>query len=243
MQKIVFTIRSNKEIATKTFRLELSCGSKLDIHSGEFVDVALSGRYLRRPFAVVDVLEDGIVIYYKVVGEGTLQLSHITEGQSLELLVGLGNGFNIEACSSDALVVAGGLGAAPLFLLSKELIAVGKRVNVILGFNTASDIVLIDEYRALGIEPLVVTLDGSYGSKGFVTDYISGFKFDYFYTCGPLVMMKNVCSTIPISGECSLEERMGCGVGICYGCTCNTIVGPKRICKDGPVFKKEDILW
>lgn len=243
MQKIVFSITSNQEVADKVFRLELNCGYRLDIHGGEFVDIEIPTMFLRRPFAVADVLDDGIVVYYKVVGEGTKILSSLQKSQKIEVLVGLGHGFSVDSCSRNALVVGGGLGAAPLFLLAKELVAAGKSVSVVLGFNTAADIVLLDEYRALGIEPIVVTMDGSAGVKGFVSDYFSGICCDFFYTCGPLVMMKNVCAALDFGGECSLEERMGCGAGFCYACTCRTMLGAKRVCKDGPVFKKEEIIW
>ena len=184
-------------------------------------------------------------IIYKVVGDGTAEMAGMTAGQSLDILTGLGNGFDASACKDGALVVCGSIGASPTFSLVKELIASGKKATVILGFNTKEDIILLDEYKAIGADVRIATADGSVGIKGFVTDAIKAIDpcFDYFYTCGPMVMMKAVCAMLPGSGEASLEERMGCGCGICYGCTCHTEKGPRRVCADGPVFKKEDIIW
>ena len=166
-------------------------------------------------------------------------------GQELDILTGLGNGFDTAACNGKALIVCGGLGASPVFSLAKELISEGKQVILIQGFNTKYDIILDSEFKDLGIQPAIVTMDGSAGMKGLVTDAIDAIDpdYDYFYTCGPAVMMKAVCDKLQGPGEASLEERMGCGCGICYGCTCHTKSGAKRVCADGPVFKKEEIIW
>ena len=245
MEKIIFTISGNDAVARDTFRLRLRADVPVTVRSGQFVDIALEGFYLRRPISVCDCSPEGLTLVYKTVGAGTRQMSAMRPGETLELLTGLGHGFSPEECSADALLVGGGLGAAPLHLLCKELIAAGKRVSVVLGFNREDEIVLRNEYRALGIEPVIATLDGSVGVKGFVTDAIreAAPKCDFFYTCGPMKMMQAVCAALPCPGEASLEERMGCGAGFCYGCSCHTAVGAKRICKDGPVFRKEDIIW
>ncbi len=245
MQKILYTIRGNDAVARDTFRLHLSSDVPLAVRSGEFVDIALDGFYLRRPISVCDCTPDGLVLIYKTVGAGTLQMSRMRPGETLELLTGLGHGFTPDSCAGDALLVGGGLGAAPLHLLCKELLAAGKRVSAVLGFNREDEIVLLGEYRALGVEPVIATLDGSVGVKGFVTDAIreAAPKYDFFYTCGPMKMMQAVCTSLACGGEASLEERMGCGAGFCYGCSCRTALGVKRICKDGPVFRKEDIIW
>ncbi len=240
-----FTIESNECVAERTWRLVLLSDDTHYLFSGEFVDIAVPGFYLRRPISVCDSSEGRIVLYYKVVGEGTKALSGMAQGSRLNLLTGLGNGFDASLCTSSALLVGGGLGSAPLYPLARELKAAGKNVRVILGFNKASETVLEEEFRSLcdGVE--ITTMDGSRGIKGLVSDAPSFHRTDYdcFYTCGPLVMMKAVCKALPIPGQLSLEERMGCGSGFCYGCTVQTASGPRRVCKDGPVFNKEDMIW
>ena len=242
MIKSLYTIAENTLIAPKTYRLVLAGADAVD---GEFVNIAIPGYYLRRPLSVCD-LEDGkLTIVYKVVGEGTKVLSEMPVGASLEVLTGLGKGFDPEACRKEALVVGGGLGVPPLLLLAKELKASGKKVTAVLGFNKAEEIILEEEFRRVCDEVVISTVDGSVGVKGFVTDAIKADEpsFDYFYTCGPMVMMKAVCQVLEGSGEASLEERMGCGAGFCYGCSIQTKNGPRRVCKDGPVFKKEELIW
>ena len=245
MERRYFTILSNEAVARDTFRLELASDDPAYIFTGEFVDIALEGFYLRRPISVCDWEPGRIVLIYKVVGKGTEALSLLPAGSSLDLLVGLGRGFNAEACSSSALLVGGGLGAAPLLPLCRKLKERGCSVTAVLGFNTAEDMVLEREFSSLCDRVEIATLDGSAGTKGFVTDTkaFHGGGHDFFYTCGPLVMMKAVCQALPGPGELSLEERMGCGAGFCYGCSCKTILGSKRICADGPVFRKEEIIW
>lgn len=240
-----FIIKANTLIADGTYRLELLGDSSATERGGQFADIAIEGFYLRRPLAVMQWNDEGISLIYKVIGEGTKKLAAMVPGQEIDLLTGLGNGFDADACKSKALIVSGGIGASPTFSLAKELIAKGKRVNVILGFNKADEIILEEEYRSLGAKLAITTVDGSKGIKGFVTDALADMAegCDYFYSCGPKVMMKAVCEALDIPGETSLEERMGCGCGICYGCTCHTAKGPKRVCADGPVFKKEDIIW
>jgi len=269
MQKRIFHIESNDAVARDTFRLVLRTDGPVAVRSGQFVDIDIPGYYLRRPISVSDSLPDGVVLYYKVVGEGTKVLSEMAPGSALEILAsapgvqvfpdakkasekyldtpapqrprancitGLGNGFHPELCSEAALLIGGGLGAAPLYLLAKELLAAGKKAN---------EICLVDELKALGVPVHIATMDGSVGTKGFVTDAIAAAKpaFDRFYTCGPLPMMKAVCAALSAPGEVSLEERMGCGAGFCYGCTVQTASGPRRVCADGPVFDKEEVLW
>lgn len=246
MEKRRFRIDSNSAVACGTWRIELSACEPGFVFSGEFVDIALEGFYLRRPISVCDCAPGHLTLIYKVVGAGTERMSHMVPGEELELLTGLGKGFDPDACNGSALLVGGGLGAAPLYLLCKELAAKGKKVCVILGFNKENEVVLEDEFRAICPDTHIVTMDGSKGLKGFVTDAIRELKpeFDFFYTCGPMIMMKNVCAMLPEHhGQASLEERMGCGAGFCYGCSCHTHTGTKRICKDGPVFDKEDIIW
>ena len=245
MQKRLFQIESNDAVARDTFRIVLRGDAPVAVRSGQFVDIAVPGYYLRRPISVSDALPDGVVLYYKVVGEGTRVMSAMTPGSSLELLLPLGSGFHPERCQHDALLIGGGLGAAPLYLLAKELLATGRRATAVLGFNKADEICLVDELKALGVPVHIATMDGSVGVKGFVTDAVAAAKpaFDRFYTCGPLPMMKAVCKALDAPGEVSLEERMGCGAGFCYGCTVQTSGGPRRVCADGPVFDKEEVLW
>jgi dihydroorotate dehydrogenase electron transfer subunit len=245
MQKRIFHIESNDAVARDTFRIVLRTDGPVAVRSGQFVDLDIPGYYLRRPISVSDSLPDGVVLYYKVVGEGTKVLSEMAPGSALELLLPLGNGFHPEKCAAEALLIGGGLGAAPLYLLAKELLAAGRKATAVLGFNKADEICLVDELKALGVPVHIATMDGSVGTKGFVTDAIAAAKpaFDRFYTCGPLPMMKAVCAALSAPGEVSLEERMGCGAGFCYGCTVQTSSGPRRVCADGPVFDKEEVLW
>ena len=245
MERHIFTIESNDLVATLTMRLELAADDPQLLVPGEFVDIEIEGFFLRRPISICDRRPGHITLIYKVVGQGTAEMARMVPGQKLDILTGLGRGFDPDACREKALLVAGGLGAAPLYLLCKELKAQGKKVTVVLGFNHEDEIVLSDEYKAVCDGLAIATMDGSAGYKGFVTDAIAAMKpeYDYFYTCGPMIMMKNVCAMLEGSGEASLEERMGCGSGFCYGCSCHMKGGTKRICKDGPVFKKEDIIW
>ncbi len=245
MQKRLFTIESNDPAARDTFRIVLRADGPVAVRSGQFVDLALPEFYLRRPISVSDARPDAVTLYYKVVGEGTRAMSTMSPGTTLELLLPLGNGFHPEKCDRAALLVGGGLGAAPLYLLAKELLAQGKQATAVLGFNKADEICLAEELKALGIPVLIATMDGSVGTQGFVTDAIAAAKpaFDRFYACGPLPMLKAVCKSLDAAGEISLEERMGCGAGFCYGCTVQTANGPRRVCADGPVFDKEDIKW
>ena len=245
MKKGKYVISANRNIADKTWQMRLEGDSSAFERGGQFVDVALEGCFLRRPFAVREWDPDGFDIIYKVVGKGSAEMSRLPEGSVLDVLTGLGNGFDVSRCAGRALVVCGGIGASPAFSLVKELRAAGREVCVIMGFNKASEVILTKEYGALGADYRLVTMDGSAGIKGLVTDAIGLIQpsYDYFYTCGPKVMMKAVCEALDGPGEASLEERMGCGCGICYGCTCRTKNGPRRVCADGPVFRKEDIVW
>ena len=242
MKKSLYTIAENSLIATKTYKMVLVGNGVVD---GEFVDIRIPGLYLRRPLSICDKEEGKLTVVYKVVGEGTKVLSQMPVGAELEVLTGLGRGFDPEACKSRALLIGGGLGVPPLFLLAKELKARGKRVTAVLGFNKADEIILADDFKSVCDEVVISTADGSVGVKGFVTDAIAAMQpvYDYFYTCGPMVMMKAVCAALEGPGEASLEERMGCGAGFCYGCSIETKSGPKRVCKDGPVFKKEELIW
>lgn len=242
MKDSVYYIKQNVRIADRTFLLTLEGDGHVE---GEFVQLRIPGFFLRRPFSLCDRDERYLTLMYKVVGEGTKALSALPLGTPLDVLTGLGRGFDPDACRSDALLLGGGLGAAPLYLLAKELKARGRKVTVVLGFNRSSEVILEAQFRLLCDRVALATLDGSVGYKGFVTDAIARMQpaYDYFYTCGPMPMMKAVCTALDAPGEVSLEERMGCGAGFCYGCTVRTAAGPRRVCADGPVFKKEDILW
>lgn len=218
--------------------------------SGKFVNISLPGLFLRRPISICDLSGGELTLVYKVVGKGTGDMAQMQPGETLDLLTGLGNGFDVSACRKEALLLGGGVGTAPLVFLARELVAIGKRVTALLGFNKASEIMLADELRSLGATVFIATLDGSQGTRGFVTDILkekagtgNPITFDCFYACGPMPMLKALCSAIDAPGEVSLEERMGCGFGICYGCSCHTTAGPRRVCADGPVFKKEELIW
>lgn len=242
MIKSIHTIEENAPVAARTYKMVLAGEGAAE---GEFVHIAVPGFYLRRPLSVCDREEGRLTVIYKVVGEGTKALSEMPVGTELEVLSGLGRGFDPEACRDRALLVGGGLGVPPLYLLAKELKARGKKVTAVLGFNRADEIILAEEFRRVCDEVVISTADGSVGVKGFVTDALKALRpsYDHFYTCGPMVMMKAVCAALDGPGEASLEERMGCGAGFCYGCSIETINGPRRVCKDGPVFKKEELQW
>ena len=245
MEKRLFTVALNKDIAPGVFRLELESEDPEFLIQGEFVNLEIDGFFLRRPLSVCDREPGRITLVYKVVGQGTKVLSMLGPGAALSLLTSLGRSFDPAACNGSALLVGGGLGTPPLYALAKELKADGKKVTAVLGFNSAEDMILVEDFRQVCDEVAVSTVDGSYGIKGFVTDAIDALKpsFDYFYTCGPMVMMKVVCGRLDTPDEASLEERMGCGAGFCYCCSIQTVNGPRRVCKDGPVFKKEELIW
>ena len=210
---------------------------------GQFVNIKLDGLFLRRPISVCDS-EDGILtLIYKVVGKGTEAMSKMGVGEKLDILSGLGNGYDTSVSADKPLLVGGGVGVPPLYKLAKKLIAEGKRVSVILGFNTKDEVFYKDEFEALGCDVRVATVDGSLGTRGFVTDAMEGIDYTYFYTCGPEPMLKALFRATTTSGQLSFEERMGCGFGACMGCSCKTVTGNKRICKEGPVLVKEDIIW
>ena len=210
---------------------------------GQFVNIKLDGLFLRRPISVNDVENDKLTLIYKVVGKGTEQMSNMVCGETLDILTGLGNGYDISKSGDKPLLIGGGVGVPPLYMLAKKLIADKKDVTVILGFNTKDEIFYEDEFKALGAKVYVTTVDGSYGQKGFVTTPIEGLDYTYTYTCGPEPMLKAVYKTSKTTGQYSFEERMGCGFGACMGCSCKTLYGNKRICKDGPVLVKEEIIW
>lgn len=243
MKQTVLKIIENTALTESVFKMTLS-GDVGDITAcGQFVNILLDGLYLRRPISVCDCENGVLTIVYKVVGKGTEKMSEMTSGDELDVLTGLGNGYDTSLCGENALLLGGGVGVPPLYMLAKKLISEGKKVNVILGFNTKSEIFYEDEFKKLGANVTVTTADGSYGVKGFVTDALDGIDYSYFYTCGPEPMLKAVYKACKTSGQFSFEERMGCGFGACMGCSCKTITGYKRICKDGPVLKKEEILW
>ena len=242
MKQSFFQIKENIPLTDSVYRMVLE-GDCSDITaSGQFVNVKLEGKFLRRPISVCDVCENRLTLVYKVVGEGTKQMSQMKDG-TLDVLTGLGNGYDLAPSGERPLLVGGGVGVPPLYLLAKRLIAEGKKPSVILGFNTKSEIFLKDEFEALGVPVTVTTVDGSYGVSGFVTDAMKDMSYTYFYTCGPEPMLKAIYSASSTSGQFSFEERMGCGFGACMGCSCKTVTGYKRICKEGPVLLKEEILW
>ena len=242
MTQSIFTIKSNTALTDSVFKMVLAGDSSACVPGG-FVNIALAGKFLRRPISVCDVADGELTIIYKVVGEGTEQMSQMTEGEELDILTGLGNGYDLRDAGERPLLVGGGVGVPPMYLLAKRLIAEGKKVSVILGFNTKSEIFYEEEFRALGADVTVTTVDGSHGIRGFVTDAFDNFDYTYIYTCGPEPMLRAVYKASKTSAQLSFEERMGCGFGACMGCSCKTLTGYKRICKEGPVMRKEEILW
>ena len=242
MKQGIFEIIENTPLTDSVYKMVLSGDVSAITAPGQFVNIQLDGLYLRRPISVCDLNENTLTIIYKIVGQGTKQLSKMTGGK-LDLLTGLGNGYDLTVSGDKPVLIGGGVGVPPMYLLAKRLLAMGKQVRVILGFNTASEIFYEGEFEKLGALVYVTTVDGSYGTKGFVTDVLKNLDYSYFYTCGPEPMLKAVYRATNTSGQMSFEKRMGCGFGACMGCSCKTITGYKRICKEGPVMRKEEILW
>ncbi len=243
MKQGIFEITQNIALTASVYKMVLKGDVSAITAPGQFVNIKLDGLYLRRPISVCDLGTDTVTIVYKVVGKGTEQMSRMEKGEMLDVLTGLGNGYDLSLSGDKPVLLGGGVGVPPMYLLAKNLIAEGKQVSVILGFNTQSEIFYEEEFKALGASVTVTTADGSYGEKGFVTDVLKNMDYTYFYTCGPEPMLKAVYKTAVTSGQMSFEKRMGCGFGACMGCSCKTITGYKRICKEGPVMKKEEILW
>ena len=243
MIQAMYKITENTRLTETVYRMKVSGDTSALTKPGQFVNIRLAGRFLRRPISVCDWDEQSITLIYKVVGDGTKQMSTMQAGEELDLLVGLGNGFDVSKSGAHPLLIGGGVGVPPLYGLCRALRAAGLPVTVILGFNTAEELFYADEFRALGAEVLVTTVDGSMGIKGFVTDAMNGLDYTYFYTCGPEPMLKAIDRTAVTSGQLSFEERMGCGFGACMGCSCKTKYGNKRICRDGPVLEREEIIW
>ena len=242
MKQGLFEIVSNTALTDSVYKMVLRGDTSAITASGQFVNLKLDGLYLRRPISVCDLEGDKLTIVYKVVGKGTAQMAAMKEGK-LDILTGLGNGYDLSLAGDRPVLLGGGVGVPPMYLLAKQLTAMGKPVQVILGFNTASEVFYEEEFRALGCDVTVTTVDGSYGTKGFVTDVMKNLDYTHFFTCGPEPMLKAVYKASATSGQMSFEKRMGCGFGACMGCSCKTITGYKRICKEGPVMKKEEILW
>ena len=242
MKQSIFEIVSNTALTDSVYKMTLRGDTSAITAPGQFVNIRLEGMFLRRPISVCDVAGDLLTIIYKVVGKGTEAMSKMVSGK-LDILTGLGNGYDLTVSGEMPVLLGGGVGGPPVYKLAKELIAEGKKVTVILGFNTKNEIFYEKEFKELGAEVFVTTVDGSCGIKGFVTDALKNIDYTYFYTCGPEPMLKAVHRASVTSGQMSFEERMGCGFGACMGCSCKTLTGYKRICKEGPVMRKEEILW
>lgn len=244
MKQAIFTIKSNVPLTKTVFRAVLVGDTSEIKNSGQFVNLLIDGFFLRRPISVCDKDRESFTIVYKVVGKGTEKLSKMQKGEKLDILTGLGNGYDESLSGETPLLIGGGVGVPPLYLLCKNLIAQGKKPTVILGFNTKEEIFLKDEFECLGVKTLIATADGSFGIKGFVTDALKHVDdYSHFFTCGPEPMLKAVFGATETDGQFSFEERMGCGFGACMGCSCKTVTGYKRICKEGPVLRKGEILW
>ena len=243
MKQSIFEVLSNTPLTDCVYKMVLSGDTSAITAAGQFVNIQLEGMFLRRPISVCDYDDQTLTIVYKVVGKGTEAMSRMGAGAKLDILTGLGNGYDLSLAGEKPVLLGGGVGVPPMYNLAKKFLAMGKEVTVILGFNTKSEIFYEAEFKALGCKVTVATADGSYGVKGFATTPLEGMDYSYFYTCGPEPMLKAVYKATKTSGQMSFEERMGCGFGACMGCSCKTLTGYKRICKDGPVMKKEEILW
>ena len=243
MKQGIFKITSNEKIARDIFKMTLSGDTSAITAPGQFVNIKLDGFFLRRPISVCDCVGENLTLIYKTVGNGTERMSRMAAGESLDLLTGLGNGYNTKASGGNPLLVGGGVGVPPMYMLCKKLVAEGKKVTVVLGFNSKDDVFYEDEFRVLGADVHIATADGTYGTKGFVTDVIKNLQYTFFYTCGPEPMFRAMHKMMKTPGQYSFEERMGCGFGACMGCSCKTLTGNKRICKEGPVMESEEIIW
>ena len=243
MYQGIYEIKSNTQLTDSIYEMVLIGDTSSITAPGQFINIKLDGFYLRRPISICDYNDRTITIIYKVVGNGTDLMSKMKSGDKLDVLCGLGNGFDVSKSSEKPVLIGGGIGVPPMYNLCKKLIADGKKVTVILGFNKKDEIFYEDEFKKLGADVKVTTVDGSYGIKGFVTDALKETDYTYFFTCGPMPMFKAIEATATTSGQYSFEERMGCGFGACMGCSCKTKYGNKRICKDGPVLEREEIIW
>ena len=243
MNQVMMKITDNKKIAEKTYFMSLEGDTSAITKPGQFINIKLDGFFLRRPISVCDCESGKLSIIYKVVGNGTKEMSELPVGAELDILSGLGNGYDTSKSGDCPVLIGGGVGVPPMYLLCKKLVSEGKKATVILGFNSEKEVFGVDEFKATGAEVYVTTADGSVGTKGFVTDVLKNLDYTYFYTCGPMPMFKAIESIAKTSGQYSFEERMGCGFGACMGCTCKTKYGNKRICKDGPVLEREEIVW
>ena len=243
MKQSIFKITSNEKIARDIFKMTLAGDTSAITAPGQFVNIKLDGFFLRRPISVCDCVGENLTLIYKTVGNGTEQMSRMAAGDKLDLLTGLGNGYNTKISGGSPLLVGGGVGVPPMYMLCRELISEGKNVTVVLGFNSKDDVFYENEFRALGADVHIATADGTYGIKGFVTDVIKDMQYTFFYTCGPEPMFRAMHKIMTTPGQYSFEERMGCGFGACMGCSCKTLTGNKRICKEGPVMESEEIIW
>jgi len=243
MKQGIFTVLTNDKLTDNVYRMVLEGDTSAITAPGQFVNLKIDGLYLRRPISVCDLEGNALTLIYKVVGKGTAVMAVWRPGQKADILTGLGNGYSLTESGDKPVLLGGGVGVPPLYLLAKKLLAEGKEVTAVLGFNTSSEIFWEKEFEALGVKTLVTTVDGSYGIKGFVTDALKDSDYTYFYTCGPEPMLKAVYRASGTSGQMSFERRMGCGFGACMGCSCKTLTGYKRICREGPVMRKEEILW
>ena len=243
MKQTIFTVKENTALTPLVWRMVLEGDTSEVKIPGRFVNIKLDGLFLRRPISVCDATDTALTLIYKVVGEGTAKMSRMQAGEQLDILTGLGNGYDTAKSGDRPVLLGGGVGVPPLYLLCRRLIAEGKHPTVILGFGKADEVFYEEEFRALGAEVLVTTVDGSYGQKGFATAPMAELDYTYVYTCGPEPMLRAVYNASATSGQFSFEERMGCGFGACMGCSCKTKYGNKRICRDGPVLEKEEIIW
>ena len=243
MKQGIFTVISNRALTDCVYRMELSGDTSAIAGPGQFVEVALPEKFLRRPISVCDYSATGLTLIYKVVGSGTDIMSRLQPGTQLDILTGLGNGYDLSVAGDAPVLVGGGVGVPPMYALAKKLLQQGKSVQVVLGFNKADEIFLAEEFEALGATVHIATADGSVGTRGFVTDVLKQLHYTYFYSCGPLPMFRAMEQVVTTPGQYSFEERMGCGFGACMGCAIQTASGAKRVCKDGPVFPREEVFF
>ncbi len=243
MKKVIYEIESNEKLVDNVYKIILKGDSSDFKNPGQFLDIKIKGFYLRRPISIYDISENSVSIIYKVVGKGTEKLSEMKKGETLDCLSGLGNGFNTNKSGETPVLLGGGVGIPPMYYLCKTLLNENKRPSVVLGFNSASEVFCLDAFKNLCVNTYLMTVDGSAGEKGFAADALKKINYSYLYCCGPEQMLKSCYDNSSTDGQFSFEERMGCGFGACMGCSCKTKYGYKRICRDGPVLEKGEIIW
>ncbi|MCR5787205.1 MAG: dihydroorotate dehydrogenase electron transfer subunit [Acholeplasmatales bacterium] len=240
MNAVDLKVLENKQINNDIYLIKLEGDTSEIKNSGEFAELKLDNYYLRRPLSIHDYDSKTVSFLYKVLGHGTRDLTRYKKGDVINTILGLGNGFN-DLNAISPLLIGGGIGMAPLLNLAKRFNEKNIRPNILLGFKNINEVCYVEEFKKYG-DVYVTTDDGSFGYCGNPVSFLqnNNLKFDKYYACGPLVMLKYLTKYSTL-GYVSLEARMGCGIGACMGCSIETKNGIKRVCKEGPVFDADEV--